>query len=117
MDYCEEFFLSANGFRYVYPDGSWYKIEIAKTAVTETHPGGVSYCLAYFDAQSICRIRFDNAHPVRAGMRRRSRPFDHWHRFANGELVPYSFVDLPPLFEDFFQVLEAYLNPELRSSG
>jgi Family of unknown function (DUF6516) len=117
QDYIKEFFLSADGIRYFYEDGSWIKIDIADVPVTDAQPGGVSYSLAYLDAANVCRVRFDNAHQVRRKGRQASRAFDHWHRFANGELVPYQFIDLPTLFEDFFRAIEAHRDAEYRSSG
>jgi YD repeat-containing protein len=117
FDYIKEFFLSVDGFRYFDEDGSWYKIEIAEAPTTSTHPGGISYSLAYFDAENICRVRFDNAHQVRLKGRGTPLAYDHWHRFSDGELVPYLFVDLPTLFEDFFRAVEARRDAEYRSSG
>jgi hypothetical protein len=117
QDYIKEFFLSADVIRYFYEDGSWIKIDIADVPVTDAQPGGVSYSLAYLDAANVCRVRFDNAHQVRRKGRQASRAFDHWHRFANGELVPYQFIDLPTLFEDFFRAIEAHRDTEYRSSG
>jgi Family of unknown function (DUF6516) len=117
IDYIREFFLSVNGFRFFYDDRSWYKVEIVSVPMTGTHPGGISYSLAYFDAENVCRVRFDNAHPVRLKGRGGPLAFDHWHRFADGQLVPYSFVDLATLFEDFFRAVEAHRDSEYRSSG
>jgi hypothetical protein len=116
-DYIKEFFLNVDGFRVFYEDGSWYKIEIAEVPITDTHPGGVSYSLAYFDAANVCRVRFDNTHRARSRGRGVFMAFDHWHRFSRGELVPYSFVDLPTLFEDFFRAVEAHRSQDYRSSG
>jgi hypothetical protein len=107
-DYTKEFFLSVDGFRLTYEDGSWYKIEIVQVPISGTYPRGVSYSLAYFDAENVCRVRFDNAHQVRVKGRGSPPAFDHWHRFSDGQLVPYSFVDLPTLFEDFFRAVEAH---------
>jgi hypothetical protein len=117
LDYIKEFFLSIDGFRFFFEDGSWYKIEISEVPITDTHPGGISYSLAYFDGENVCRVRFDNAHQVRLKGRGARLAFDHSHRFADGKLVPYSFVDFATLFEDFFQAVEAHRDPEYRSSG
>jgi uncharacterized protein DUF6516 len=117
IDYIKEFFLSVDGTQFFYEGGSWFKIEIVEAPTTSAHPGGVSYSLAYFDAENRCRVRFDNAHRVRLKGREAPLAFDHWHRFSDGKLVPYSFVDLLTLFEDFFRAVEAHRDSEFRPSG
>jgi hypothetical protein len=116
-DYIKEFFLSLNDFRANYPDGSFYEFKMVEVPVSETHPGGVTYSLIYVDAGGTCRVRFDNAHAVSTKGRGSASTFDHWHRFSGGELVPYPFIDLPTLFEDFYRALEAHLDPVYRSPG
>lgn len=115
-DYTKELFLSLNNFRVNYPDGSFYEFKIVEVPVSETRPGGVAYSLAYIDGAGVCRVRFDNAHAVK-GRGSVLAAFDHWHRFSKGELVPYLFIDLPTLFEDFYRALEVHLDPAYRSSG
>lgn len=109
------FFKQCNGLKYVYDNGYWFKIEFKEVRSTPRRPAGIKYSLALFDEKGTCLVRFDNGHGVKARGRRNPVAFDHWHRFSDGALIPYAFVDEETLVSDFFQAVDALLPPELRS--
>lgn len=56
-------------------------------------------------------VRFDNAHPIEQGGRRRKRiVYDHWHRTTKDEGRPYAFTTLLKLLDDFWQEVKRTLN-------
>ena len=115
MDFAEEFYRQFDGLEYVYASGHWFKIEIRKVPATARRPGGFRYSLAFFAPDGTCLVRFDNSHGIKSRRRRNPVAFDHWHRFSRDELVPYAFIDLQTLVDDFFKAIDAHLPPELRS--
>ncbi|MBX5494814.1 MAG: hypothetical protein IRZ15_05725 [Bryobacteraceae bacterium] len=115
MNYAEEFFRQFDGLTFFYETGHWWKVEIKKVRATPRRPAGLKYSLAFFDPDDRCLVRFDNSHGVKVRGRKNPAPFDHWHRFATGEVVPYAFIDMQTLVEDFFKAIDKHLPPNLRS--
>ena len=76
-------------------------------------PIGVKYSLAFFSPSNACLVRYDNSHS--ADIRSDQVPYDHWHRFTRGELIPDSFIDIETLLADFFADIDLHLPPHLRS--
>jgi hypothetical protein len=66
-----------------------------------------------FSPHNVCLVRYDNSHS--ADTRSGRVPYDHWHRFARDEIVPYSFIDTETLLADFFADIDQHLPPHLRS--
>ena len=56
-------------------------------------------------------VRFDNAHPIEQGGRRRKRIlYHHWHRTTEDEGRPYAFTTSLELLDDFWQEVKRTLN-------
>jgi len=113
MDHCRSFFLDCDDLEYRYETGHWYKVECRAVPPSAARPMGMKYALAFFSPGNVCLVRYDNSHS--ADKRSRQRPYDHWHRFARDEIVPYEFVDTETLLADFFADVDQHLPPHLRS--
>lgn len=115
MDHCREFFLDCDGLTYQYETGHWYKVECREVRRTPRRPAGLKYSLAFFSSAGVCLVRYDNSHAAKDRGRRQDLPYDHWHRFARDETVPYEFQDVERLLSDFFADIDRQLPPHLRS--
>jgi hypothetical protein len=93
-------------------DGYWVKIEAWTVAASSDIPHGIRYSLTLHGPSGRRLLGYDNAHAVRAKGRRfagRRLPFDHRHRHATDEGVPYTFRDPYQLLSDFFAEVDSVL--------
>lgn len=86
--------------------GFWIKIEARQLAPTKHALHGIRYSLTLHDSYGTRVLGYDNAHAVKlpkkfrfAGLR---LPYDHRHRSASDQGVPYEFESAQRLLEDFF---------------
>lgn len=86
--------------------GYWTKFEVKKLAdPTEVRPHGIRYSLTLHDRHGDRVLGFDNAHAVKSGKYskyRERKAYDHRHRHANDEGVPYEFISAYQLLKDFW---------------
>ena len=94
--------------------GYWIKFEVYRVDKTHYRPHGIKYSLTLHDPGGIRIMGFDNAHAVRpvgshfrhVGIR---YPYDHLHRHAHDEGVPYEFDTATKLLKDFFEEVDRVL--------
>lgn len=93
--------------------GYWIKIEVWTVEPNKMVPHGVRYALTLHEPYGKRILGFDNAHAVKppkkfkfSGQR---LPYDHKHRHASDQGVPYSFVDAHQLLNDFFTEVDKVL--------
>jgi hypothetical protein len=113
VDPCRAFFPECNGLEYYYETGHWYRIECRAVPPSDARPAGLKYALSFFGPGNVCPVRYDNSH--RVGVRCGGAAYDHWHRFARDELVPYAFITIETLLADFFADIDQHLPSHLRS--
>lgn len=94
-------------------NGYWIKIEAWLVAVSKDIPHGVRYSLTLHEPYGKRILGYDNAHAVKppkkfkfAGTR---LPYDHKHRHASDQGVPYEFKDAQQLLSDFFMEVDRVL--------
>lgn len=94
-------------------DGYWIKIEAWRTAPSEGVPHGVRYSLTLHEPYGKRILGYDNAHAAKPPRRLRysglRMPYDHKHRHADDEGVPYEFRDAHQLLSDFFEEVDRVL--------
>jgi hypothetical protein len=85
------------------------KFEVRRVAqTTEERPHGIRYSLTLHDRHGERIMGFDNAHAVKA--RKSGKTYDHRHRHAKDEGVPYEFVDAHQLLKDFWSAVDKTLS-------
>ena len=86
--------------------GCWTKFEVRRISQpTEEIPHGIRYSLTLHDRHGERMMGFDNAHAVKSRKKRKyqgRKTYDHRHRYAADEGVPYEFVDGHQLLKDFW---------------
>jgi len=94
-------------------DGYWVKIEAWQVEPSADIPHGIRYSLTLHEPYGNRILGFDNAHAVKnpkrfkfAGQR---LPYDHKHRHASDQGVPYEFKDAYQLLSDFFVEVDTVL--------
>lgn len=94
--------------------GYWTKFEIRRIPrVTEEIPHGIRYSLTLHDCHGERIMGFDNAHAVKAGNKGKyhgRKIYDHRHRHAEDEGIPYQFVNAYQLLKDFWFEVDKTLN-------
>ncbi|OGT42436.1 MAG: hypothetical protein A3F42_07820 [Gammaproteobacteria bacterium RIFCSPHIGHO2_12_FULL_37_34] len=94
--------------------GYWTKFEVRRIAqTTERIPHGIRYSLTLHDRHGERMMGFDNAHVVKVskkGKHRGRKTYDHRHRHAKDEGVPYEFVDAYQLLKDFWSEVDKTLS-------
>ena len=100
-------------------NGYWVKIEAWPVPPSEFIPHGIRYALTLHEPYGRRILGYDNAHAVKppkkfkfAGQR---LPFDHKHRHASDQGVPYVFVDSHQLLSDFFIEVDVVLELHRKS--
>lgn len=98
---------------YVLEGGYWLKFEVWQVRVSDAIPHGIRYSLTLHDKHGKRLMGYDNSHAVKppkkfkyAGQR---LPYDHQHRHATDQGVPYAFKDAGQLLADFFAEVERLL--------
>lgn len=93
--------------------GYWTKFEVRKLVdSTEERPHGIRYSLTLHDRNGTRILGFDNAHAVKSRKRGRfhgQRTYDHCHRHAKDEGIPYEFIDAHQLLKDFWTEVDKIL--------
>ena len=109
-----ETLLDLDGSVFEQEAGFWIKIEAKKVDASRAIPHGVRYCLTLHNRYGTRVMGYDNAHamkPPRKGFAGRRVEYDHRHRSAGDQGVPYVFQSAQQLLEDFFaetdRVIEA----------
>jgi Family of unknown function (DUF6516) len=94
-------------------NGYWVEIRAWAVEVTRDVPHALRYSLTLHDRHGTRIMGFDNAHAPKmpgkfryAGQR---LPYDHRHRHASDEGVPYSFKNAHQLLSDFFEEVDRVL--------
>src|SRR3990167_8789487 len=94
--------------------GYWAKFEIRRIPrATDEIPHGIRYSLTLHDCHGERIMGFDNAHAVKArkkGKYHGRKTYDHRHRHAEDEGVPYEFVNAYQLLKDFWSEVDKTLS-------
>lgn len=104
-----EWLLDYDGRRSFFASGHFLKFEIRRVEQSGQVPHGIAYSFTFHDPEGRRLLGFDNAHPVphKGGAFVKAKPeADHWHRTAEDEGRPYTFVSVEKLLEDFFTEVE-----------
>lgn len=92
--------------------GYWTKFDVRCVPPSEEIPHGIRYSLTLHNRHGERVMGFDNAHAVKykRGKHRGRKTFDHRHRNAKDEGVPYEFVDAYQLLKDFWLEVDKTLS-------
>jgi hypothetical protein len=94
-------------------NGYWVQIQTWPVEVTKDVPHGLRYSLTLHDRHGTRIMGFDNAHAAKVAGKFRyagqKLPYDHRHRHASDEGIPYSFKDAHQLLKDFFEEVDRVL--------
>lgn len=97
--------------------GYWIKIEAWRVADSAAIPHGVRYALTLHEPHGKRILGYDNAHAVKPPKKfkyaGRILAYDHKHRHASDQGVPYEFRNAGQLLEDFFADVDRVL-PQVR---
>ena len=107
-----EFLLAFDGREHHFEGGCWVKFAIRQVAATKARPHGLAYAFTLHGPDGRRLLGFDNAHsvaPPGGGHRKKAATNDHWHRTGDDAGIPYRFVDVETLLEDFQKAVEAAL--------
>src|SRR3954447_5021038 len=105
-----ELLLSLDGAAYEMAPGVLVEFTIKRTAATPQRPHGISYSIVLRPKEGGAPwVRFDNAHAVVRGGRRRVA-HDHWHRTEHDEGRPYEFTTAIKLLDDFWREVKRTLD-------
>jgi hypothetical protein len=93
--------------------GYWIKLEAWLVAASPRIPHGVRYSLTLHEPYGKRVLGYDNAHlvkpPKKFKFSGRILPYDHKHRHASDQGVPYEFKDAQQLINDFFADVDMIL--------
>ena len=108
--------LSLNGSIVEQGNGYWIEIHVWAVEVNRDIPHGIRYALTLHNPYGKRLMGYDNAHAVKlpkkfkfAGSR---LPYDHRHRHASDQGVPYEFSSAYQLLADFFAEVDVVLATE-----
>lgn len=94
--------------------GYWVKLEAYRVAPTAEVPHGIRYCLTLHEPYGKRILGYDNAHAIKLPKKfKHAGPrltFDHQHRHATDQGVPYEFKDAHQLLADFFAEVDRVLS-------
>jgi hypothetical protein len=94
--------------------GYWVKFEARQLPVaTEQIPHCIRYSLTLHNKEGTRVMGFDNAHAVKirkTGKHRARKTYDHRHRHAEDQGVPYEFNNAHQLIKDFWMEVDQTLN-------
>lgn len=112
-DHALDTLLSLHGEIYDQGDGFWIKIEAWQVEASPHVPHGIRYALTLHDRYGTRLLGYDNAHAVKPTRRKRFSgrrlTYDHRHRHANDQGVPYDFTGPDQLLRDFFEEVDRVL--------
>ena len=93
--------------------GYWVKLEAYLVPPTPDVPHGIRYCLTLHEPYGKRILGYDNAHAIKPPKKfkyaGRRLTFDHRHRHATDQGVPYEFKDAHQLLSDFFVEVDRVL--------
>lgn len=105
--------LDLNGTLLDQESGYWVKIEAWRVDASGVVPHGIRYSLTLHEPSGARVLGYDNAHGVKPGGRFRYAgrvlPFDHRHRHALDDGLPYEFESAHRLLVDFFADVDRIL--------
>ena len=94
-------------------DGYWVKLEAHRVTATPEVPHGIRYALTLHEPYGKRILGYDNAHAIKPPKKfkyaGRRLAFDHKHRHATDQGVPYEFKDAYQLLADFFLEVDQVL--------
>lgn len=97
-------------------NGYWVKIDARLIRVSSNVPHGIRYSLTLHAPGGRRLMGYDNAHGVKPPKKfkhaGRIWAFDHVHRHASDHGVPYEFIDVQQLLNDFFSEVDRILKEE-----
>lgn len=100
--------LDLDGEVFMMDDGYWVKFEAKEVTPSPAIPHGVRYSLSLHDRNNVRVMGFDNAHAIKAKIRKRYSgrkvTWDHQHQMDKVE--PYEFASAGQLLEDFWQAVD-----------
>ena len=98
--------------------GFWIKIEARRGHHSEQVPHGIVYSLTLHNRHGTRVLGYDNAHAVKLPKKfkfaGRRLPYDHRHRTASDQGVPYEFESAQRLLEDFFAEVDRVIEESLK---
>lgn len=111
-DYALETLLDYDGRKHWLENGYFLKFEIRRVDPDPRIPHGLRYSLTLHDGSGHRIMGFDNAHAVKPSgkFKKVGLAADHWHRTSHDKGVPYVFVDVETLLDDFFDNVERILS-------
>ncbi|MES2164983.1 MAG: DUF6516 family protein [Pseudomonadota bacterium] len=93
--------------------GYWIKIEAKRVDISDKIPHGIRYSLTLHEPYGKRILGYDNAHAVKPPKKFKYAghilAFDHKHRQASDQGVPYEFKDTQQLLNDFFTDVDRIL--------
>ena len=109
-----ETLLDLHGNIFDQGDGYWLKIEAWQVAPSPDIPHGIRYSLTLHEPYGNRILGFDNAHAIKPPKKfkyaGRVLPYDHKHRHASDQGVPYAFTTAHQLLSDFFDEVDRVLD-------
>ncbi len=108
-----ETLLELHGQIFDQGDGYWLKIEAWRVEPSPGVPHGIRYSLTLHEPYGKRILGFDNAHATKAPKKYkyagRILAYDHKHRHASDQGVPYEYTDAHQLLLDFFDEVDRVL--------
>ncbi|MCG2586272.1 DUF6516 family protein [Massilia sp. TS11] len=98
--------------------GYWIKIEAWQVIPSVAVPHGIRYSLTLHEPYGKRILGYDNAHAVKPPKKfkfaGRILAYDHKHRSASDQGMPYAFKDAQQLIKDFFADVDRVLQEVTR---
>lgn len=113
-----DFLLDLDGEIQEQGNGFWISIRAWRVTASMQMPHGIRYSLTLHDPYGQRLMGFDNAHatkPIGSKFKYSGQhtPFDHQHRHAMDEGIPYHFQSAYQLLADFYQEVDRVLSEVL----
>lgn len=106
--------LDLNGSILDQGGGYWIKLEAWSVDMSDGIPHGIRYSLTLHEPYGKRILGYDNAHAVKPPKKfkyaGRILTYDHKHRHASDNGVPYEFKDAQQLINDFFADVDRVLS-------
>lgn len=107
------YLLDLNGSVFEMGQGYFVKMEAKQVTPCQFRPHGLKYSLTLHNSKSERILGFDNAHAVKPGngfkYAGQILEYDHKHRTATDEGVPYNFQSAEMLMQDFWDSVNKIL--------
>lgn len=103
-----ETLLDLDGSVLVQENGYWIELTAWRVPVSTFIPHGIRYSLTLHNPYGKRVLGYDNAHAVKPPKKYkyagRILAYDHKHRHASDQGIPYEFKDAQQLLADFFRM-------------